>query len=438
MMGGPPPPPGRSPAAGTLTIKIPPAPLEMFSFTSDDEMKSVGVAEYEAVKKSTLGKFKSGQLVTKRKLLQKLIDDQKMGIEPNRYTMIKSGPNKGDRKYAGIKSAVDLANEIFEYYEKTDTRTAIPTAFNTVFPEGVNAVKAPPVTKKPVTVTKPAEVDWMAELQNQLSKRKDIDIDAVADVTASRAAATRERLDREREEAAQALLLVTKLKKLPPSITTEDPTELIDPDEISEPTPDAKVAIADIADIDQTAAGVVVRAMANKKRGQPLSTDEIDNMMRSFRGYLGTYPANFMKFLPQKRAASPQQPDGTGKFPKVFSFVMNTDLSSGPGKHWVAVRVDTRDENTVEYYDSFGEEPSKHFMKQLNKLVNKLDVPVYLKLKINKIKDQNVNTNNCGWFAMSFIIDRNLGRPFRECSGYDASIAGEENIDALKNKFGYV
>ena len=167
--------------------------------------------------------------------------------------------------------------------------------------------------------------------------------------------------------------------------------------------------------------------MANKKRGKPLSTDEIDAMMRSFprNAYLGTYPANFMKFLPER-------------LPKVFSFVMNTDQAGKPGKHWVAVRVDTRNDNVVEYYDSFGEEPSKHFMKQLNKLVNKLDVPVYLKLKINRIKDQNVNTNNCGWHAMSFIIDRNLGHPFRECTGFDDSQNGEGRIDTLKNKFGYV
>jgi len=386
-------------------------------------MKSTGVAEYEAVKKSTLAKFKSGQLVAKRKLLQKLIDDQKMGIEPNRYTRIESGPNKGDRKYAGIKSAADLAAEIFEYYEKTDTRVSIPTAFNSVFPEGVNAVKAPPVTIKPVTV-KPAEVDLLSELQNQLSKRGDIDVDAVADVAASRAAAEQERLDREREEAGQALLLVTKLKRRPPSITTEDPTLLVDPDEISDPVPDAPDE-PDIADIDQTAAGVIVRTLANQKRGQPLSTDEIDNMLKSTRGFIGTYPADFLKFLPQK-------------LPKVFSFVMNTDLSSGPGRHWVAVRIDTRDENVVEYYDSFGKEPSKRFMKQLKQLVNKLDVPVYLKLKINAIKEQNTSTNNCGWHAMNFIINRNLGKPFRQCSGYDDSQNGEGRIDTLKNKFGYV
>jgi len=239
----------------------------------------------------------------------------------------------------------------------------------------------------------------------------------------------REKIEQKQLEAAQSFLRGTKLKKIPSittadeinknpqdNIVTENPTELVDPDA---PPP------LEIEDVDQTAAGVVVRTLANQKRDQPLSTDEIDNMMRGVRGYIGTFPADFMKFLPKR-------------LPKVFSFIMNTDPSSKPGKHWVAVRVDTRDENAVEYYDSFAEQASKRFMKQLKKLVDKLDVPVYLKLKINRIKEQNTSTNNCGWFAMSFIINRGLGQPFRECTGYDDSQNGEQNIDSLKNKFGYV
>lgn len=392
-------------------------------------MKKAEKTEYEAVKKSALSKFKRGQLVTKKKLLKKLITDNKIPIEVDRYKRVTSGVKKGQRVFDGAKSAEDIAAEIFNYYEKTDNRTSIPAVFNEVFPEGIDAVKAPPpVKKKPVTV-KPAEVDLLSALQQQLSKRGDVDADVVVgDVAASRAAAKQERLDKEREEAGRALLLVTKLKKLP-SITTADEikTDIAAETLVGDKNdPDAPPPL-EIEDVDQTAAGVVVRTLANQKRGQPLSTNEIDNMMHSCcaRTYLGTYPADFLKFLPTK-------------LPKIFSFVMNTDPSSKPGKHWVAVRVDTRDENAVEYYDSFGEEPSKRFMKQLKKLVNKLDVPIYLKLKINRIKEQNTSTNNCGWFAMSFIINRNLGQPFRECTGYDDSQNGEGRIDSLKNKFGYV
>lgn len=442
VSGGPPPPPGMMgppPPPGLLMIgppgaspakKVPPAPLPMFSFTSDADIKNDN-AEYAAVKKSALAKFKSGQLVAKRELLRKLILDNKLPIRSDRFKLVESGPKKNTEVFAGTKGAADLATEIFEYYEKKNSRTSIPTVFNTVFPAGINAVVASAVTKKPVAKPTVPKGDMMDELKQRLAKNAEkraaalvIDKNAPETEVVETAA---EQTDREREEAMQALLLGTKLKRLPPSIITEDPTKLVDPDDL--PPPLEEPEPADVAElIDQTAAGMVVRAMANKKRGKPLTTDEINNMLKgssSARTYVGTYPADFLKFLPKR-------------LPKVFSFVMNTDPSTKPGKHWIAVRVDTRDENVVEYYDSFGEEPSKRFMKQLKKLINTLDVPVYLKLKINRIKDQNTNTNSCGWFAMNFILNRNLGKPFRECSGYDDSVVGEKNVDAMKTKFGYV
>ena len=413
---GPPPPPGMIAPPPVAQV---PAPLAEFSFTADSEMKKPEKAEYESVKKSTIAKFKSSQLVAKKKLLQKLIADNKLPLDIDRHKIIASGLKKGQRVFDGAKSAEDLALEIFEYYERTDSRSAIPAVFNSVFPEGVNAVKAPPA-KKPAK-KKPAPPSGLSheeELAASLEKRRN----AVAakeqkdddDASLQSKETTQQRLDREREEAGQAILAATKLKRLPSSITTDDPTKLVDPD-------DAPA----LEEIDQSAAGVIVRSLANKKQGKPLSTDEIDNMMHGVRGYIGTYPADFLKFMPKR-------------LPKIFSFVMNTDPSTKPGKHWVAIRVDTLGENVVEYYDSFAEEPSKRFMKQLKKLINTLDVPVYLKLKINKIKEQNTSTNSCGWFAMSFILNRNSGMPFRECTGYDDSVAGEQDIDKMKAKFGYV
>jgi hypothetical protein len=410
---GPPPAPGPPGMLAPPVAQVP-APLPMFSFTSDSEMKKPEKAEYQAVKKSTIDKFKKSQLVAKKKLLQKLIDDNKLPIEIDRYKIIASGLKKGQRSFDGAKSAEDLAQDIFEYYERTDGRSTIPSVFNAIFPEGVNAVKAPPSKKPAKKKPAPPSLTHEEELALALRKRSDAIVTKEQQVDDDSLPSKETTQEREREEAGRALLAGIKLKKLPPSITTEDPRELVDPDDVVPP----------LEDIDQTAAGVVIRAMVGK-RDSPLSTDEIDNMLKNTKGFIGTYPANFLKFLPKR-------------LPKVFSFIMNTDPSNKPGEHWVAIRVDTRDENVVEYYDSFGEEPSKNFMKQLKKLINTLDVPIYLKLKINRIKDQNTNTNSCGWFAMNFIINRNLGKPFRECSGYDDSVAGEDNVEKMKSKFGYV
>ena len=156
-----------------------------------------------------------------------------------------------------------------------------------------------------------------------------------------------------------------------------------------------------------------------------LKTSEINKMMSTVKNYLGTYPADFLKFLPKKLS-------------KIFSFIMNTDPSTKNGKHWVAVRVDTSQDMAIEYYDSFAQEPSKDFMKQLKKLVDRLDINVYLKMKINRIQQQNTNTTNCGWFAMKFIIDRELGGDFKQCSGFNDSIKGESDIEKFKIKFSYI
>lgn len=159
--------------------------------------------------------------------------------------------------------------------------------------------------------------------------------------------------------------------------------------------------------------------------GTGLTNTEISKMMDGTRGFIGVFPANFNKFLPKK-------------LPRNFSFVMNTDTASGRGEHWIAVRVQSGEEGAVEYYDSFGESPPKSFMKRLKKLIDRLKIPVYLKMKINQIKEQSSNSANCGFHAMKFLLSRNSGQPFRECSGYDDSLKKEKQIETFKKKFEYI
>ena len=45
--------------------------------------------------------------------------------------------------------------------------------------------------------------------------------------------------------------------------------------------------------------------------------------------------------------------------------VCNTDESTKPGQHWIAINVDTNGRG--EYFDSFGREPDKHFEAYMNK-----------------------------------------------------------------------
>jgi hypothetical protein len=177
-----------------------------------------------------------------------------------------------------------------------------------------------------------------------------------------------------------------------------------------------KTAVSDI--IKQTADG-------RKYTGKGLTTDQIDDIMKIYgRQYVGTVPADFLTHIDTK------------KLPTQFGFVMNLDSSQKAGSHWVAVYIDMRD--SIEYYDSFARAPSKSFLKQIKILLDKLKPTTYLKLKINMIKDQNVKTANCGFFAISFLSQRFGGKPFREVTGYDDSRKGERDIKAIKEKFGYI
>ncbi|EGG14756.1 hypothetical protein DFA_11016 [Cavenderia fasciculata] len=67
-----------------------------------------------------------------------------------------------------------------------------------------------------------------------------------------------------------------------------------------------------------------------------------------------------------------------------MSFIMNLDPHNKPGSHWVAVYIDADKDKSVEHYDSFGQEPTDDFMKQLKDLIDEINSDYYLKFKVNK------------------------------------------------------
>lgn len=173
------------------------------------------------------------------------------------------------------------------------------------------------------------------------------------------------------------------------------------------------------SEAEQVRAEIIQQASGYYK-GDGLNTSEINNIMKYHKNYVGCFPSNFNKYLPNK-------------MPNPCGFIMNLDNDKKKGSHWVAVYIDKN--SSIEYYDSFAKEPTKDFMKRLNKLISKLKPHTYLKMKINKIKEQNLKSNNCGFFACKFLIDRFNNKPFKECSGYDNSIKGEKDIKKLINKY---
>lgn len=148
---------------------------------------------------------------------------------------------------------------------------------------------------------------------------------------------------------------------------------------------------------------------------------QIENLMKPYtkKGFEGVIAADELdKLHPSEK----------------MSFIMNTDPRSKPGKHWVAVYIDAEKDMSVEYYDSFGDGPSKNFLKQLQELVEKIDPDEYLKLKVNRVVDQRADSSNCGWFAAKFLIDRFDGKKFKECSKFQNVAQGEKDIEKFKEK----
>ena len=77
------------------------------------------------------------------------------------------------------------------------------------------------------------------------------------------------------------------------------------------------------------------------------------------------------------------------------SFIFNEDDFAGRGTHWVAVYID--EDNTLDFYDSFGEKPK---MKELKDFIKPFN------LNYNKIQIQSDESAACGQHCMFFLIHR--------------------------------
>ena len=158
-----------------------------------------------------------------------------------------------------------------------------------------------------------------------------------------------------------------------------------------------------------------------------LSTNEINMIMRPYgKEYLGCIGSDQIKsvILPKVKAHSR------------ICWVMNTDPSTKPGQHWIAVFIDGRPNgsHSVEYYNPLGdrgiEKAPKKFVKDIKPVIKKLNTNNYLIFKQNLIPDQSVNSSNCGYFATNFLIKRLRGKTWADASGWDRK--GEAKIEAWK------
>lgn len=135
---------------------------------------------------------------------------------------------------------------------------------------------------------------------------------------------------------------------------------------------------------------------------------EIENFMKKYPHFKGVISADEIKTI---------EPD------KKVAFVMNTANRDEPGEHWVSVFINTdKNSRSVEYFDPFGQfgkRPSKKTLRDLQYLIDKINPPTKLLLKVNQVKQQNLRSNTCGLHAINFLIKRINGKSFIEATGYE-------------------
>lgn len=102
------------------------------------------------------------------------------------------------------------------------------------------------------------------------------------------------------------------------------------------------------------------------------------------RSFVGVFPADQLPPIQRETA-----------------MIVNTDAHDKEGTHWLAMYV--QDEDTLEFFDSFGFPPSiyKPFISQY--------ASQFSYVKWNEISFQSLTSNVCGQYCMYFVLKRCKG-----------------------------
>lgn len=89
-----------------------------------------------------------------------------------------------------------------------------------------------------------------------------------------------------------------------------------------------------------------------------------------------------------------------------ISFIINTDIKSGPGKHWVAFHASN---HRGEFFDSYGLKPSFYSDRVLDFCTSN-----NLTLLYNDKRLQSKDSKTCGYYCMYYLVNRCRGVPLNE------------------------
>jgi hypothetical protein len=161
----------------------------------------------------------------------------------------------------------------------------------------------------------------------------------------------------------------------------------------------------------------------SSRKDYSLSTSDLDELAAPLRklGFKGTYAYNS---IPLK------------KYFPIQAYILNTDPSNKPGKHWFALLIDNKNKS-FEIYDSSGLKQTKTVMSSILKFVKRISGKEKYQFKENLIRAQSETTSTCGYFALRFLIDRLLYKDnFKKASRYADIEKNEELIEMWERQYG--
>ena len=114
----------------------------------------------------------------------------------------------------------------------------------------------------------------------------------------------------------------------------------------------------------------------------------------------------FLKYIERNVLAADQLPKASLQhFPSAF--IVNTDISSMEGKHWVAFYFD--EYKNGEFFDSYGKPPQSYKQAFLNFLTKNAH-----KYQFNDKKLQNDRSTVCGEYLVLYLLCKARGYTMRE------------------------
>ena len=157
---------------------------------------------------------------------------------------------------------------------------------------------------------------------------------------------------------------------------------------------------------------------------------EIDDIMSDYKRFIGCYDIN------QIHKITPTENDKS--FGMALFIPWKNDKYEG---HWTGIYIDPKHDRSVEYYDSYGHEPPEGLQHELKILIDKMNLPIYLKFKINHVVDQRANSDSCGYMVCKWLMDRFDGIPWKDATKFSNVMNSENDIKNFKyqfKKYGYI